>query len=87
MKRRLSKTEAQQNIDSFFQRSSWSPDELKKLKKLAMKYRIRLGAYRKRFCKKCFLPLKGSVHVTRNNKSVVCKSCGFTSKFRIMKKE
>jgi len=83
----ISKTKAQKHIDSFFQRSLWSPEELKKLKRLAMKYRIRLGTYRKSFCKVCLIPLKGRVHITKNNKLVVCKSCGFTSKFSIMKRE
>ena len=52
MKKMLSKLDAQEKVDEFFQRSSFRAEEARKIKRLAMKYNIKLGRHRKRFCKK-----------------------------------
>lgn len=83
MKKELSKTEAKRKIDEYFSSKKLSKEETKKMKRLAMKYKIRLGIYRKIFCKKCFSDLqKGKVRITKNYKSVECE-CGYKNKRKI----
>ena len=49
MKTPLNKKQAIEKIDSFFKNSNFSPEELKKIKRLAMKYKIKLKEKRKLF--------------------------------------
>ena len=80
----LSKTEVKKKIENYFSRNKIASKETRKIKKLAMKHRIRLGEYRKRFCKKCYADLRDArVRVTKNSKIVNCSSCGFVNRFRI----
>ena len=83
MKKTISKTEAKKKIDNFFSRKEFKPEEVKKIKRLAMKYKIRLGNYRKLFCKKCYSQLYGKFRVSKINKSIKCGRCGFMNKHRI----
>ncbi len=53
MKTSLSRKEAQEKIDEFFLKEKFTAEEAKKAKRLAMKFNIKLGKYRKEFCKKC----------------------------------
>lgn len=80
----LSKTEAKKKIEEYFSRNKIESEETRKIKKIAMKHRIRLGEYRKRFCKKCYADLRNAkVRVTRNSKIVNCPSCNSAYRFRI----
>jgi RNase P subunit RPR2 len=83
MKTKLSKTEAQQKIFQFFQRENFSPEEVRKIKKLAMGFNIKLGNYRKKFCKKCCSKLKGKIRIMKTHKIVECENCGYKNKFRL----
>jgi len=83
MKKELNKTQAKERIDKFFQKSDFSPEQLKKIKRLAMKFNIKLGNYRKLFCKKCLYPLAGKLSITKSHKTIECKHCGFRNKIRI----
>ncbi|MBX4196738.1 hypothetical protein KW805_04065 [Candidatus Pacearchaeota archaeon] len=83
MKSSLSKTEAKKAVDSFFKKESFIADEVRKIRRLAMKYNIKLGSYRKSFCKKCLYQLKGSIRVTKHNKTVICQNCGYANKYKI----
>ena len=83
MKKLTSKSEAQLLIQEFFKKDEFSPIEVKKIKRLAMKYKIRLGNYRKEFCKKCLTKLNGKTRISKSYKSIECKNCGFTNKFKI----
>lgn len=85
MKKTLSKTEAKEKIADFFTRKDFTPEEAKKMKRLAMKFRISLKDYRKRFCKKCYAPLKGTTRVNKTHKSIMCGSCGYQNRFLIKK--
>jgi ribonuclease P protein subunit RPR2 len=53
MKNQLSRSEAKNKIEEFFQKDYFTPKEIKKIKRLARKYNIKLGPFRKKFCKKC----------------------------------
>ena len=83
MKRVISRIEAEKRIEKFFERKRFSAEEVRKIKRLAMKYKIKIGNFRKFFCKKCFSKLKGRISVTKNHKSVICQSCNFKNKYRI----
>ena len=80
-----SKTEAQKNIDSFFQRALFTAAELRKIRRLAMTHRIRLGEYRKRFCQKCYSQLQDRLSLTKTHKTITCKSCGWKNKQKFIK--
>ena len=83
MKKRISKTEAKNKIDEFFEKDRFQPEEVKKIKRLGMKFKIRLGDYRRRFCKKCFSDLKeGKIRIDKNYKIIECK-CGYKNKIKI----
>ncbi len=84
MRKALSKTDALKKIESYFKEGKLEREQTRKIKRLAMKYRIRLGKYRARFCKKCYADLKsGRVRVTKTHKSISCSECGFLNKSRI----
>jgi len=83
MKTKLSKTEAKEKIDSFFSKKSFSPSDLKKIKRLAMKFNIKLKSHRKKFCKKCLNPIKGKIRITKHYKITECSSCGYKNKIKI----
>ncbi|MEK6825639.1 MAG: hypothetical protein AABY00_02525 [Nanoarchaeota archaeon] len=75
MRKNSSKIEAQKKIDVFFKKNSWTPGDLKKIKRLAMKYRIKLKDYKRLFCKKCLLPLRGKIRITKKYKNIACANC------------
>lgn len=84
MKSNLSRTEAQKTIEKFFSRRRFTALEAKKIKRLAMKYNIKLGSKRKFFCKKCLSQLKGRISISKTHKTVICKSCSYKNKFKLM---
>ncbi len=85
MKIKLSKTEAQKQIQEFFSNiKNKTPREIKKIKKLAMSYNIKLGEKKKLFCKKCYEPYKNSkIRIKKKIKSIVCKECGHVSRWKM----
>ena len=82
MKKEMSKTQAKEKIEQFFSKP-FTPEQLGKIKRLAMKFNLKLEGKRKLFCKKCLNPLAGKLSVTKTHKTVECKSCGFKNKVRI----
>ena len=83
MKKELSKTEARKKIEDYFKQDNLNNSQTRKIKRLSMKYKIRLGDYRRRFCKKCLLDLKdGKIRIDKFYKIAECK-CGFKNRFKI----
>jgi len=82
MKTTINKTEAKEKIEKFFS-GDFSPEQLKKIKRLAMKFNIKLGEKRKLFCSKCLNPLSGKLSITKTHKTIVCRFCGFRNKHRL----
>jgi RNase P subunit RPR2 len=82
MKKSLSKSEAIDKINSFFSKP-FTLKEVKKIKRLAMKYRISLKPHKGRFCKSCFSELKGKIKVSKEYKTITCEKCGKKNKRRI----
>jgi len=85
MKTKLSRREALEKIEEFFKRGEYDAKDVKKIKRLAMKFKIRLVDKRKKFCKKCLSKLREKTRVGRVYKSVECEACGFLNKFRMKK--
>jgi len=84
--KKISKIEAEKEIKEFFEDiENKSPRDIKKIKKLAMSQNIKLGDFRKKFCKKCYSPLKGKTRIKNKIKSVTCKNCGYINRWKIKK--
>lgn len=83
MKSPLTKNEAQEKINLFFAKQKFTPEEMKKTRRLAMKYKIKLGHYRKKFCKKCLSQLKGKTRILKTHKTIICENCNFKNKFKL----
>ena len=83
MKSYVSKTEAQETITKFFANQNFTPEELKKIKRLAMKYNIKLKKYKKLFCKNCFSHLKGKTRITKAYKKIICNNCKYINKWKL----
>jgi RNase P subunit RPR2 len=83
MRRLISRKEASEKIDHFFKQIEFSREEMKKIKRLAMKYKIQLGEHRKLFCKGCLSQLKGEVRISAKHKTIECQICGFKNKQRM----
>jgi RNase P subunit RPR2 len=87
VKTNLNRTQAQEKINEFFNKENFSDAEVKKVKKLAMNFNIKLGENRKNFCKKCLSKLEGEISIKGSYKNVVCESCGHRNKFRLVSAE
>lgn len=83
MKRDINKKEAVVRINEFFEKDNFDSEEIRKIKRLAMKYKIRLGMKRKLFCKKCYSKLEGKTRLNKKHKTIECINCGFKNKFKI----
>ena len=78
------KKEAEKIIGEFFSNlNNKKAEEVRKMKKLAMHYKIKLGDKRKLFCKYCYNILKGKIRIKKKIKSVVCANCGKISRWKI----
>ena len=78
----MKKQEVQKEIDNFF-KSKHKSSEVKKIKKLAMKNLIKLGNYRKKFCKKCYSMDIRTKSIKKGGKSVRCEDCGCVARYKI----
>ena len=87
MKNDISRTEAKKLIEMFFSRNNFTSEEVRKIKKLGMKFNIKLSEYRKKFCKKCLAKLNGKIRIGRIYKNVECEKCGYKNKFKMTRKD
>jgi RNase P subunit RPR2 len=83
MGKEMTKAEAMRQIEEFFSRRDFSSEEMIKIKRLSMKFRIRLGDRRRNFCKKCLSKLSGKTRITKSYKTVECKNCGCINRSKI----
>lgn len=86
MKNKISKTEAEKEINEFFSNiKSKSLRDIKKIKRVAMKHNIPLKEKRRLFCKKCLNPFAGNEKIRIKNglKSIICKKCDYVNRLRI----
>jgi RNase P subunit RPR2 len=85
MKRTMSQKDAENKINTFFEKKEFSRKEMRKIRRLAMKYKIPLKEKRKYFCKKCLSQLKGKIRVSKDYKTTECENCGYKNKNKIKK--
>ncbi len=88
MKYKISKKEAKEKIEDFFENiKNKTPKEVKKIKRLAANKKIPLKEKRKLFCKKCLKPYsrKEKVRIKSGKKSIECLNCGHISHWKIKK--
>tara|TARA_Y100000310_G_C20301321_1_gene631928 strand:- start:12 stop:266 length:255 start_codon:yes stop_codon:yes gene_type:complete len=83
MKTKLSKSEAQEKINSFFKSKDFTPEQVRKIKRLAMKFNIKLKDKRKNFCKKCLHKLKGKTRINSPYKTIICDNCNHKNRFKL----
>ncbi len=83
MKTKLSKSEAEQKIQEFFKKEKFTKEEVRKIRRLAMKFNIKLREHRKKFCKKCLSQLKGRTRITKTHKTIECGNCKYKNKFKL----
>ena len=82
--KKLSKQEALEAVEKFFDSERLDPASVKKIKTMAMANRIKLGEYRKRFCKKCYVDLRmGQVRISGQRKQVTCGVCGTVQRWKL----
>jgi RNase P subunit RPR2 len=78
----LSKKEAEVEIGKFFL-TKHDKESVRKIKKLAMNKRIRLGELRKKFCSKCYNMSISVKRIKRGIRSVECNNCGNVMRWKI----
>ena len=85
MKKQLSKTEAEKQIEEFFSNlNDKTPKDVKKIKRFAMAYNIKLGEKRKLFCKKCFSPHNNSgITIKEGIITIPCGNCNYKNRWKI----
>lgn len=82
--KQISKTEAREKIETFFSKSTILPEEARKIKRLAMRFNLKLGKRRARFCQECFTSLAtASTRVTKQTILKKCPRCGKRAKITI----
>ncbi len=83
--KKISKTEAKKQIDSFFKDiKNKTPKQIKKIKRFAMSKNIPLKEKRKLFCKKCFSSYKRpKIRIKNQMKIITCKNCNYISRWKI----
>jgi RNase P subunit RPR2 len=86
--KKISKTEVQEKIKDFFSHIKHkSPEEVKKIKKLAMSHNIKLGDKRKLFCKKCLSPFgkDSSIRIKDGFLAIECGKCNSKNRWKLNK--
>ncbi len=83
MKYELGKKQVQVKIGEFFLQDDFSSGDLKKIKKLAMKYKVRLGTYRKLYCRTCLNKLSGKTRISKTHKIIICCKCNSINRIKM----
>jgi len=86
---KISKKEAVKKIENFFNKidkKNTNKENVRKIKKMAMKNSIRLENKRKKFCKYCYSPNLKIKTIKNNMKTIECNSCGKLSRWKIKEK-
>jgi len=87
MEKKISKTQAKEQIHDFFcEIRHKKPEEVRKIKKLAMNYNIKLGDRRKLFCKKCLMPYVNSdIKIKNGFLTITCENCNHKNRWKLNK--
>lgn len=79
---KMNKKQAEEKINLFF-REKHSKEDVRKIKKISMRYRIKLKDFRKKFCNRCFSMNLKFRKVKGNRKTVECSDCGNLMRWKI----
>ena len=82
MKKELNRKETIEKISEFF-KEKHEREEVRKIKRLAMRHQIKLGEKRKLFCKKCFSMNLKVLGIKNKTKRVKCSDCGNEMRWKI----
>jgi RNase P subunit RPR2 len=80
----MNKKEAESEIDEFF-KSRQAKEKVRKIKKLAASFQIKLKDKRKKFCKKCNSMNLKTKSIKRKIKAVICEDCGNIMRWKMAK--
>lgn len=81
---KITKKQAEEKIKEFFSDlEKKTPEQVRKIKKLAMHHKIKLKDLRKKFCQKCYSPKLKVLGIKRKVKRVVCENCGKVMRWKI----
>ncbi|MBI5148319.1 hypothetical protein HZA33_01415 [Candidatus Pacearchaeota archaeon] len=74
---------AEKQIYEFFKEiGEKRPEEIRKVKRLAMHYNIKLEKLNRRFCKKCYSTLNNSrKRINRGKITITCLKCGHIMRY------
>ncbi|MCX6748248.1 MAG: hypothetical protein NT076_01465 [Candidatus Pacearchaeota archaeon] len=73
---KLNKNQAQEKIEEFFSNlENKTPEQVRKIKKLAMTYNIKLKNKRKLFCQECYFTKLKTLGIKNKVKRVRCLNC------------
>lgn len=81
----LTKKEIEAEIKNIFSKNP-SQKEIKKAKNLAMSKNIKLGDFRKKFCKKCltyFNQGNYQIRIKKGFKILKCKNCSHINRYKL----
>jgi len=79
----ISKEKTKEKIAEFFSRENFSASEVRKIKRLAMKFKIPLKQFKRQFCKFCLSQLKGQIRISKTHKTIICENCKKANKCRL----
>lgn len=84
MKKTISKKETENKIEEFFLHiKEKSAYDVKRIKKLAMAYKIKLGEKRKFFCKKCLTPyVHSEIKIKKGIVTLICEKCNHQNRWK-----
>ena len=83
-KKRLTREQAEKEINDFFKNiKGKTPKNIKKIKRLAMGYNIKLREKRKMFCQNCFSTKLRVKSIKNKVKTVVCDKCNKVMRWKI----
>ncbi len=78
------KKQAEKEINDFFKNiKNKSKEEIRKIKRLAMHYNIKLGKKRKDFCQECYSNNLKVLSIKNSIKRVKCQGCGKIYRWKI----
>ena len=85
MSKKISKVQAKESINQFFSNiKSKTPNDVKKIKKIAMSHNLKLKEKKKLFCKKCLTPyMSPKIRIKNNVKTLVCGNCNYVGRLKI----
>ena len=81
----MNKIQTQEEISEFF-KEKHEKEQVKKIKKLAMSYQIKLGENKKLFCKKCYSMNLQVLGIKNNMKRVQCRECNYIKRWKVKEK-